>query len=436
MDIVKAFNENDMEMPITIKGTFDNPLFRASDIGEILGIKIISSTIRDFDETERVSISIQTSGGEQSVTFLTEIGLYNILFISRKPIAKQFKKWVCDVIKEIRLTGNYTLQQRNQELENRLIQSNEETKESENRNKELLKEKELEKQNILLSEYSKHCSLVYIAKVKSFIDGTYVIKLGESRCGISGRFTEHTNNYDEMLLLDCFAVNRSKDFETFLHHHENVVGEKVKTLTGHTTKNELFLIGKNLTYSTLLNIINTNIKFFNDYTYNDNAMEILRLENENLKLITGMNGNDMKTFIQEIVNNNKILLGKIDNLEKSNKEILEKLNKNTEPPRTTTGFNAPLVTLGPRLQKINPETLQLIKVYETVSECMNENNKIKRPSLNKAVIENTVYNGFRWLLVDRNIDATIITTIERTVQGISHRFCTIVHHCDGYSYYC
>ena len=27
-----------------------------------------------------------------------------------------------------------------------------------------------------------------------------------------------------------------------------------------------------------------------------------------------------------------------------------------------------------------------------------------------------------------------ITTIERTVQSISHRFCTVLHHCDGYSY--
>jgi 5-methylcytosine-specific restriction endonuclease McrA len=27
-----------------------------------------------------------------------------------------------------------------------------------------------------------------------------------------------------------------------------------------------------------------------------------------------------------------------------------------------------------------------------------------------------------------------ITTSERTVQGIGHRFCTVVHHCDGYSY--
>jgi 5-methylcytosine-specific restriction endonuclease McrA len=29
-----------------------------------------------------------------------------------------------------------------------------------------------------------------------------------------------------------------------------------------------------------------------------------------------------------------------------------------------------------------------------------------------------------------------ITTIERTVQGINHRFCTVLHHCDGYSYSC
>jgi 5-methylcytosine-specific restriction endonuclease McrA len=28
-----------------------------------------------------------------------------------------------------------------------------------------------------------------------------------------------------------------------------------------------------------------------------------------------------------------------------------------------------------------------------------------------------------------------VTTLERTVQGISHRFCTILHHCDGYSYH-
>ena len=41
--------------------------------------------------------------------FLTEDGLYEVLMQSRKPIAKQFKKEVKKVLKQIRKTGSYTL---------------------------------------------------------------------------------------------------------------------------------------------------------------------------------------------------------------------------------------------------------------------------------------------------------------------------------------
>ena len=114
----------------------------------------------------------------------------------------------------------------------------------------------------------------------------------------------------------------------------------------------------------------------------------------------------MVGVIQELVNTVKHLSSKIDVLENINKQILEKLNKTQT--KVTTGFKIPLVTLGPRLQKINPETLELIKVYETVSEAMKENQNIKRPSINKAIIENTVYCGYRWLFVDRDLDPNII----------------------------
>ena len=50
MDIVKAFNENDLHTEIIIKGTLDDPLFRASDIGIILEINNIRMSITDFDE--------------------------------------------------------------------------------------------------------------------------------------------------------------------------------------------------------------------------------------------------------------------------------------------------------------------------------------------------------------------------------------------------
>ena len=101
-------------------------------------------------------------------------------------------------------------------------------------------------------------------------------------------------------------------------------------------------------------------------------------------------------------------------LEKQNQEILNKLN--SQQTKVTTGFSQQLPTLGPRLQKINPENLQLIKVYETVTELMNEDKNIKRPSIMKAIQENTIYHGFRWLLVERNLDPNIIHLIEPTKE--------------------
>ena len=109
MDIVKAFNTNDLHTEVVIKGTKTDPLFRASDIGIILEINNIRMSIIDFDESEKRAVSSTDSTGRmQEVTFLTEKGLYKMLFRSRKPIAQRFQNWVCEVIKEIRLNGTLT----------------------------------------------------------------------------------------------------------------------------------------------------------------------------------------------------------------------------------------------------------------------------------------------------------------------------------------
>lgn len=280
-------------------------------------------------------------------------------------------------------------------------------------NTKLEKERFLEREKILLREYASIGSIFYIIKVKSYENGSYVIKIGESRRGIAGRYQEHKKNFDECLLLDCFSVNKSKDFETFIKEHELVRGSRVRDLKGHEKELELFFIGKNLSYHTLLQIINGNLKFFND---TNNAK--LELENEQLKLMLEMqntNTND-NVLIQELINQVKLftvnITNRMDSLEATNKEILEKLQRSQV--KTTTGFQTPLVTLGPRLQKIHPDTLTLLKVYETVTEVMKEDSSIKRPSINKAITENTVYAGYRWQLVDRELDPNIIYTISPT----------------------
>ena len=111
MEIVKKFQSNNFEIEICVKGTNENPLFRANDIATILELTNIHKNIKDFDNTERTELKVNTLGGVQDVSFLTEKGLYQILFTSRKPIAKQFKNWVCEVIHDLRLQGSYKLNQ-------------------------------------------------------------------------------------------------------------------------------------------------------------------------------------------------------------------------------------------------------------------------------------------------------------------------------------
>jgi len=407
MEVVKAFNNNNLHTEIVIKGTYEEPLFRANDIGTILEISTIRSVIRDFDKTEKVVLTMHTLGGDQQVTFLTEKGLYKVLFKSRKPIAEKFQNWVCEVIKEIRLNGLYDLQ-KEIEKKNIELQQLETTKNKEIEEK-LKEQKHLEREKILLNEYGTIGSIIYILKVKTFENGQYIIKIGESRRGVLGRYNEHKSKYPEALLLDCFSVSNSKDFENFVHNHENIRLNKVTNLEGHEQELELFLIGKNLSYQSLLNIINNNIKYFNN---NTNKLE---LENKQLKMMIEMDKtNNDNPLIHELIKCVKQLTSRIDNLEQTNKTLVEKMI--STQTKVSTGFNDPLVTLGPRLQKIDPETLQLAKVYESVSEVMKENSDIKRSSINKAVVENTIYRGFRWLLVDRELDSNIIHSINPTKE--------------------
>ena len=311
------------------------------------------------------------------------------------------------------------IKEESDEFKNQILTQINQIKQLENDKITLTIGKELERHNLLLREFGSTGSLVYVIKVKTFDDKTYVVKIGESRKGLNDRYEDHRASYEECVILDCFMVKRSKDFESFIHNHDLIKPNRKTDLKNHENERELFLIGNNLSYNILLNLIKTNIKQYDDYNQ-EIEIEKLKLERENLKIQSDniktllefnlSNGN----FITESLNTQKIMLSKIENLEKFNKEMLEKIN--SLQVKNTTNFNEPLKTLGPRLQQINPETLKLVKVFDSVSECIKLNTKLKRPSINKAVKENTIYQGFRWCLVDRELDANILQNIEPTKQ--------------------
>jgi hypothetical protein len=173
------------------------------------------------------------------------------------------------------------------------------------------------------------------------------------------------------------------------------------------------LVGKNLTYQILLDAINSQIDNYQEY-----GTKKIELEIEKLKVIA-MNHDSpaMAELIESnkrIEESNKLLHTRINKLEFMIEKLLE-----TRPVKIQTGFQETLPTLGPRVQKINPDTMQLIKVYESATEVMNEDRSIKRPSLSKAVLENIVYNGFRWLFVERDMDSTVIHNLQPTRPTIA-----------------
>jgi prophage antirepressor-like protein len=417
MEVIKAFTTNQLHTNITIKGTYEKPLFRAIDIGEVLGIANIRTSIAEFKNDERYDVSVMdVMGRSQNTTFLTEKGLYKVLFKSRKPIAEQFQNWVCEVIQEIRLQGTYTLQ-------HQLKEANEQIEEAKTTiatfDSKLTQEKALEKHRVLLQKFANIGSIIYILKVKSFEDGAYIIKIGESRRGIEARHNEHKTKYEEALLLDCFCVLKSKDFEHYLHHHEKVRPHKVNNLNGHENEIELFRIGTGLTYTMLVQIIEQNIKSFNEY--NNNDFMALQKENETLKALLQDKSNPDTTNnllinqYEELKTSNKLLESQLSTIENKMKEILEHQKQPIQPIRTQTGFGTELTTLGPRLQQIAVDTLTLIKVYESVAECIKESNfKYKRPSIDKAIKDKIVYMGYIWNFVPRNEDATIVPNLNVT----------------------
>ena len=69
MDIVRAFNSHNVHTEITIKGTPEKPLFRASDIGTVLEMGNIRSNIQELNENDKAVVVTDTIRGPQSVTF-------------------------------------------------------------------------------------------------------------------------------------------------------------------------------------------------------------------------------------------------------------------------------------------------------------------------------------------------------------------------------
>ena len=79
----------------------------ASDIAKTFEHSNASVMLRSLDEDEKGLRIVSTPGGPQEMKVVLEDGIWELIFLSRKPEAKAVKKRVKAILKQIRETGSY-----------------------------------------------------------------------------------------------------------------------------------------------------------------------------------------------------------------------------------------------------------------------------------------------------------------------------------------
>lgn len=86
------------------------PWFVAADVCKALDIPNVGQALTRLDDDEKMNTIISNDGnrGNPTRTLVSEAGLYSLVISSRKPEAKNFKRWIThEVIPTIRKTGGY-----------------------------------------------------------------------------------------------------------------------------------------------------------------------------------------------------------------------------------------------------------------------------------------------------------------------------------------
>lgn len=372
MDIVKAFISNEETSNINIIGTYDEPLFQANQVGKILGIVTIRTTILNFESDEKVVHTMTTRGGPQDVLFLTEVGLYRLLGMSRKPVARKFQKWIANVIKEIRINGKYELE----------CQIKDVIEKSENDN-------DIFRHKTILNSFDNKPG-VYIGKIKKLENNKMVIKIGSSHT-LNKRSSDLKKFFGTFNLIDFFPANRYRAFETSIHNDPNVNKYKyIEEINGNTST-ETYCITNEI-YSELVSIINRKQKDYQGMS-EEHLFEIEKQKKE-LEILEKKKEIELLA-LQKLQMQNNIPITII-------KEVPLQYN-----------INENLVTKGTKIQKYSIDG-KLVCTYNSLCNTARKEGNVSESGIRKAIINKTIYKDHRWLYLDRDLPDDTVQDLGET----------------------
>jgi len=398
--IVKAFENN----PISIlqENINDKKIywFRASDIGKALELTNINVSIQNYDDDERGLRNAYTpEGGTQQALFLSSQGVYRLLYNSKKPLAKKFRKWAGAILDDIIFNESIELKK---QLENKdkLL----EEKEIQLKNKDLEKKREVE--ITLKNSFNKRC-LVYLIKIS--INDEIVYKFGHTD-DIVTRLRTHKNQIGEDIeLVYCIESKDNKMLEKLLIDYLEQYKFRIKRIINDKHQTELLKVND-------IEMIKNKLIELNKEVEDDKLLiitlknKIINLENEIIEL-------KKELFKDEYINE---LKNKIEHLEKT---ILDyKLDDNKIKPFIENKDTVEdRIYKKRKVDKIDPATLKIIETYECINSIIIKNPEFNYNGIYRSIKKNNVYKDFRWNYTGEKINPTnkiVIdgNKIERVIQ--------------------
>lgn len=111
MNELQIFNFNNSEVRTVL---IDNePYFVGKDVADVLGYSNTRDALsKHVDDEDKSTVAIHDGSQNRGMVVISESGVYSLVFGSKLPDAKKFKRWVTsEVLPTIRKTGNYQIPQ-------------------------------------------------------------------------------------------------------------------------------------------------------------------------------------------------------------------------------------------------------------------------------------------------------------------------------------
>ena len=466
MEIFENFSFQDKK--IRVYGTVEEPLFLLKNVAEVFNIASINSHISDFDESEKILQDLQTRGGIQKHTFLTEIGFYKFIMRSRKRKSIEFQKWLFTILRELRLKGFYKLDSRKDEkinIEELFIES----------------QLKISRHNALI-EASKKSHVIYICELSEKYENQTLIKIGKTD-DVKTRIIGLKFKYQKPVFLQhVFHCENNSEFEKYIHNlkefRENRFNDKLEN--GETSR-EIYILNENFTMDYIIEVINKNIKTYEKLNqteyieYQKNEIEKLKISLEiekqkNMNVFvnsfgTLLNDSNKKQIFKNLMNDSCPAVdvdseSQEDSI-KIEKEELQTSTTESEPEpeeqeetikiekgelqtytieledqeitQTDSSEISDTDGMKKRKKKIVSYIQQydldgnLIKYYESFIDLIRDVKGTSVSGLKHSISNSSVYHGFRWKIIEKTEDPSIKYDIGETTEIIVSRREFIAH---------